>query len=81
MISAVSEDSRRSGDSASRWTIARSPLGLDPDRYLGELGELPSPANLAPGDWCDVVINDGEGAMRWTLLVEETHRRPLEERD
>jgi hypothetical protein len=80
VIDAVSEGSKRSGEPSSRWTIARSPLGLDPTRYLGELRELPSPAGLVPGEWCEVVISDGEGAMRWTLVVEaETHRRPLDD--
>jgi hypothetical protein len=53
-----------------RWAIARSRLDLDPARYLGEPRDLPAAASRQPGDWCDVVISDGEGEMRWTLVVE-----------
>jgi hypothetical protein len=62
-----------------RWAIARSRLELDPARYLGEPRDLPAAVSREPGDWCDVVISDGEGEMRWTLVVESvgTNGRPL----
>lgn len=53
-----------------QWGIAPSRLDLDPARYLGERAFLLSPAGQEPGDWCDVVIGDGEGEIRWTLVVQ-----------
>jgi hypothetical protein len=50
------------------WTVAHSREGLDPTRYLGELADLPA-GDGDPGDWCDVVVADSEGVMRWTLVV------------
>jgi hypothetical protein len=49
------------------WMVAHSREILDPSRYLGELGDLP--VDGSPGDWCDVVITDREGVMRWTLVA------------
>src|SRR5712691_10029595 len=60
---------RQSGTQRT-WTIVRSPDALDPQRYLGELTNLPIGAR-DPGDWCDVVMRDREGAMRWTLVLLE----------
>ena len=50
------------------WMVAHSRQILDPSRYLGELGDLPT-NELRPGAWCDVVIADSEGEMRWTLVL------------
>lgn len=49
------------------WAIVRSGPGLDPERYVGAFRELPSPG--APGEWCELVVHDHWGEMRWTLLV------------
>jgi hypothetical protein len=58
------------------WMVAQSRDVLDTGRYLGELGDLPLHAN--PGDWCDVVIADAEGVMRWTLVaVDCTNAVPI----
>ena len=56
-------------EAVGRWTIARSRVGLEPRRYLGELRELPR--ECKPGDWCDVVVLDEQGEMRWTFLFVE----------
>ena len=55
-----------------RWTLVSLPGRLDPARFLGEVGDLPSTAH--PGDWCTVVVVDGLGEMRWTLLALEIER-------
>lgn len=52
----------------TNWVIARSRHGLDPERFLGELGELPL-GDRIPGEWCEVVVSDRHGPMRWTLVV------------
>jgi hypothetical protein len=52
------------------WTMVRLRDGLDPARYLGEFGDLPLGAGK-PGDWCEVVMRDSDGEMRWTLLAVE----------
>jgi hypothetical protein len=56
------------------WAIVSSKRGLPRSRYLGELRELPDAH--APGDWCDIVVCDGRGEMRWTLLAVERGRTP-----
>ncbi len=53
------------------WKVVHSLDTLDPGRYLGELSELP-PGEPRPGDWCDVVVSDSQGTMRWTLAVVES---------
>jgi hypothetical protein len=55
------------------WALAPEGAPLDPDRYLGELSELPEPAT--PGNWCDVTFTDREGTLRWRLVVVEPARR------
>jgi hypothetical protein len=55
------------------WALAPEGARLDPDRYLGELSELPEPA--VGGDWCDVTFTDREGTLRWRLVVVEAGRR------
>jgi hypothetical protein len=50
------------------WMVAHSRELLDPSRYLGELDDLPT-SELQPGAWCDVVLADSEGEMRWTLVL------------
>jgi hypothetical protein len=55
------------------WALAPEGARLDPDRYLGELNELPEPAE--GGDWCDVTFTDREGTLRWRLIVVEAGRR------
>jgi hypothetical protein len=50
------------------WRVVHSREGLDPTRYLGELADLPA-GEADPGAWCDVVVADSEGVMRWTLVV------------
>jgi hypothetical protein len=52
------------------WMVAHSRQILDTSRYLGELSDLPT-GEVQPGDWCDVVIADSEGEMRWTLVLVE----------
>jgi hypothetical protein len=44
---------------------------LDPDRWLGELPELPVAQAV---DWCTVVTFDELGEMRWTLVALEAER-------
>ena len=51
------------------WSIADPGADLRPDQYVGELRELPEPE--LPGQWCDVVVEDGNGPMRWRLVVVE----------
>jgi hypothetical protein len=55
------------------WRIVHSRSGLDPAHYLGELSDLPT-GERDPGEWCDVVVKDSEGVMRWTLLFVEQAR-------
>jgi hypothetical protein len=50
----------------------RSTAQLDPERYLGELPDLPASARA--GEWCTVVVVDGLGEMRWTLVAREVER-------
>src|SRR5437667_11716039 len=50
------------------WTIVDSAVELDPERYLGEFGELPTEDD-EPGKWCDVVVRDSLGEMRWTFVL------------
>src|SRR5438477_3231936 len=50
------------------WTMAHSRAVLNPAQYLGEFIDLP-PVSGIPGAWCDVVIHDPYGEMRWTFLV------------
>jgi hypothetical protein len=45
---------------------------LDPERFLGEVAELPSTAR--PGDWCRVVLMDDLGELCWTLVAHEVER-------
>lgn len=50
------------------WTIVDSGTDLDPERYLGEFGDLPREEG-EPGKWCDVVVRDSLGEMRWTFVL------------
>ncbi len=50
------------------WTIVEPGAELDPERYVGEFGELPSELG-EPGKWCHVVVHDSLGEMRWTFLL------------
>ena len=50
------------------WTIVGPGRELDPNLYLGEFGELPSERG-EPGEWCDVVVRDSLGEMRWTFVL------------
>ena len=50
------------------WTIVHRWEELDPARYLGEFGDLPL-RDGQPGDWCEVVMRDSHGEMRWTLVA------------
>jgi len=54
------------------WELASSEARFDPDRYLGELRQLPSSAR--PGDWCTVIVVDERGEMRFTLVVVDPSR-------
>jgi hypothetical protein len=54
------------------WELAPSEAQFDPDRYLGELRELPSSAR--PGEWCTVVVDSERGELRFTLVVVEPTR-------
>jgi hypothetical protein len=54
------------------WTIVEPGVELDPDEYLGEFGELPAEEGNA-GTWCDVVVHDSVGEMRWRFVL--THGR------
>lgn len=54
------------------WAMAQGRERLDPGQYLGRVSELPPPTY--PGDWCDVVVEDDEGAMHWTLVTIEVGR-------
>jgi hypothetical protein len=58
-------------EAQQEWTIAPSGLELDPRRYLGELRELPPAPAQESGAWCEIVVHDREGEMRWTLVVFE----------
>ena|ERR671937_2773515 len=51
------------------WAIAPSEPELDPARYLGELRELPPAPAQQHGAWCELVVHDREGEMRWTLVA------------
>jgi hypothetical protein len=55
-----------------RWSLVSSTGGLDPERFLGNVSDLPLEAQA--GDWCTVVVVDGFGEMRWTLLAREVER-------
>jgi hypothetical protein len=55
------------------WALAADGAKLDPDRYLGELNELPEPTSA--GSWCDVTFTDREGTLRWRLVVVEAARK------
>jgi hypothetical protein len=55
------------------WALAAEGAPLDPERYLGELSELPEPA--MPGNWCDVTFTDREGTLRWRLVVVDAARK------
>jgi hypothetical protein len=50
------------------WTIVEPGAELDPDQYLGEFGELPVEEG-EPGKWCDVVMRDSLGEMRWRFVL------------
>jgi hypothetical protein len=50
------------------WTIVDAGAELDPEQYLGEFGELPAEGEK-PGTWCDVVVHDSLGEMRWTFML------------
>jgi hypothetical protein len=50
------------------WSIADPDTELPPDRYLGAFGDLPL-ADGEPGEWCDVVMHDSLGEMRWTFVL------------
>jgi hypothetical protein len=54
------------------WALAPEGARLDPERYMGELNELPEPA--VAGNWCDVTFTDREGTLRWRLVVVEAGR-------
>ena len=62
------------------WSIASPGADLRPQQYLGELRELPEPQ--LPGQWCDVVVEERDGPMRWRLVVVEARaqRSIFEER-
>jgi hypothetical protein len=60
-------------DAGLWWALAAEGTSLDPDRYLGELSELPEPG--VPGSWCDVTFTDREGTLRWRLVVVEAARK------
>jgi hypothetical protein len=55
-----------------KWMLASSRADLEPARYLGVLRDLPAPGE--PGDWCDVVVRDERGEMRWRVVVVDTAR-------
>ena len=50
------------------WTIVEPSAELDPGQYLGEFGELPI-EDGEPGTWCDVVMRDSLGEMRWRFVL------------
>jgi hypothetical protein len=52
-----------------RWVIARTTHGCDPDRYLGELPQLPAPEHMQPGEWCDLVVRAERHTAKWTLVI------------
>jgi hypothetical protein len=54
------------------WELAPSEAQFDPDRYLGELRQLPPTAE--PGEWCTVVVDSDHGELRFTLVVVEPSR-------
>jgi hypothetical protein len=54
------------------WELAPSSAEFDPERYLGELKELP--ASAQPGDWCTVVVDSESGELRFTLVVVDPTR-------
>ena len=56
-----------------RWDRVPSGVSLDPARYLGERSDLPPYAR--PGDWCTLVLVDGLGEARWTLVAGEPGRK------
>jgi hypothetical protein len=53
------------------WRIASTAEALDPSRYLGVFRELPAAGGREPGDWCDVILHDELGEIRWMLVVAE----------
>jgi hypothetical protein len=50
------------------WTIVEPGAELDPGQYLGEFGELPVEEGV-PGKWCDVVMRDSLGEVRWRFVL------------
>jgi hypothetical protein len=56
-----------------RWSLVSSTAEFDPERFLGDIPDLPLDAQ--PGDWCTVVVVDGLGEMRWTLVAREVERQ------
>jgi hypothetical protein len=49
--------------------ISRTPHGCDPAGYLGELRHLPPAERQRAGDWCNLVVGDGQRTMSWMLVV------------
>jgi hypothetical protein len=68
---------KHTGFGAARltWIRTREGIALSPERYLGELSDLPRHAE--PGDWCDLVIVDTEGEMRWIVVAAESDAAAL----
>ncbi len=58
----------RSAHADIGWTIADFGAELAQERYLGAFGDLPV-AGGEPGEWCDVVVHDSLGEMRWTFVL------------
>jgi hypothetical protein len=54
------------------WELAPSSAEFEPERYLGEMKELPTSAQ--PGDWCTVVVDSESGELRFTLVVVDPTR-------
>jgi hypothetical protein len=63
------------GEARLTWIRTREGIALSPERYLGELSDLPRHAE--PGDWCDLVILDSEGEMRWIVVAVESDAAAL----
>lgn len=50
-----------------RWELAGPSHLLSPSRYMGERTDLPPLAEV--GAWCDVVLHDLEGGLRFRLVA------------
>ena len=56
-----------------KWMLASSTTRLDAARYLGERRELPQAGE--PGQWCDVLVRDGDGDQRWRVVAVDAQVR------